>query len=289
MKWLLGLVLVLALAGCGGQEDVTPIRIGLTIDESNLVAGEAASRALAQAMEDFLGIPVVAYTDIAYLIGTEAMRHGHLDILLVSAFNYALTSQVVDVETLVTLPTRAGTINNSVFIVRADNPDIFTMEDMRGRTAAFVSATSTSGFAYPAYTLINALNLTPDLITHGGYFFDTVMFTGGHEANVMGVLLGDFEVAAIGGMFIENMEERGLINAADLRIVAETAPVPNPSYIIRTALGQELIGQIREFFLTFDDSAYFAENWGDGSIRFTPPDVAGFAYMRSVVETLGLD
>ncbi|MCL2363055.1 MAG: phosphate/phosphite/phosphonate ABC transporter substrate-binding protein [Defluviitaleaceae bacterium] len=288
--FLLVMVAVLGACGRGDDETVQSIRIGLTVDMSNPVDGLAASRAMAQALGDFLGMPVVMYEDINYLIGTEAMRGGHLDIMLVSAFNYIHTSAAVDVEMLVSLPIRPGTVNNSVFIVCATNEDIFAAEDMRGRTAAFVSPTSTSGFIFPVYYLVSTLGINPDLITNPGYFFDTVLFTQRHETNVDGVLLGDFDVAGIGGMFIENMVERGELESADaVRIIAATDPVPNPAYIIRSALDDDLIERIREFFLTFDDPAYFAENWGDSNIRFTAPDLAGFAYVRSVVTTLGLD
>jgi len=280
---------IILLAGCGQEDTVTPIRIGLTIDESNQIAGEAASRALAQAMEDFLGIPVEPVLDITYLMGIEAMRNGHLDIMLVSAFNYIRTSAVVDVELLVTLPIRAGTNNNSVFITSASRDDINTIHDLQGKTFAFVDAVSTTGFVFPKYYLVSELGLNPDLIMHSGYFFDTIAFSGGHEASVMGINFGDFEAAAIGGIFLENMEERGLINAADFRVIAYTQPVPNPSYIVRSALDQELIEDIREFFLNFNDSAYFAENWSDGNIRFTQPDIEGYVYIRSVVSILGLD
>ena len=282
-------VLSVFITACGNDDEVTPIRIGLTIDDSNRVAGEAASRALAQAMEDFLGIPVEAQTDISYLMGTEAMRGGHLDIMLVSAFNYIHTSSLVDVEMLVSLPIREGTVNNSAFITRADRDDIQSLWDLRGKTFAFVSPTSTSGFIFPVYHITRELGLNPDLITNSGYFFDTVNFTGGHEFNVFGVEIGDFDAAAIGGMFIENMEERGLINANNFKIIDATDAVPNPAYIIRSALDDALIARIREFFLQFDDSAYFAHNWGDETIRFVAPDVAGFAYVRSVVSALGLD
>jgi len=291
-KFLYTIMIVLALfvlAACSQDDDVIPIRIGLTIDESNPVAGEAASRALAQAMEDFLGIPVEPILDISYLVGVEAMRAGHLDIMLVSAFNYIRTSEVVDVELLVSLPMREGAANYSAFITRADRDDINSIEDLRGKTFAFVDAVSTMGFIFPKYHLVSEYGLNPDLIMHSGYFFDTATFSGGHETNVIGVGMGDFDAAAIGAMFIENMEDRGLISAADFKIIASTEPVPNPSYIIRSALDDELIVKIREFFLQFDESAYFAENWGDGTLRFTNPDIAGYAYVRSIVETLGLD
>jgi phosphonate transport system substrate-binding protein len=286
---LLLFVALFLLNACSRGETVTPIRIGLTIDESNPVAGEAASRAMAKAMEEFLGIPVEVVLDISYLIGTEAMRGGHLDIMVVSAFNYIQTSSVVDVEMLVTLPMRPGTVNNAVFITRADRDDIQTLEDLRGKTMAFVTATSTSGYFFPVYHLFREVGINPDLIANRGHFFDTVFFSGGHETNILGVYNGDFDAAAVGGMFLENMEELGLINAADFKIIAATQAVPDPSYIVRSALGDELIARIRAFFLQFDDPAYFAENWRDPNIRFVEPDVAGFEHMRSVVTALGLD
>jgi len=222
-------------------------------------------------------------------MGIEAMRAGHLDIMLVSAFNYIRTSAVVDVELLATLPIRAGTVNNSIFVVCASRDDIHTIEDLRGKTIAFVDAVSTTGFIFPKYHLVSNYGLDPALLTNSGYFFDTVAWSGGHESGILGVGFGDFDATAVGGIFLENMEERGLINVADFRVIAQTQPVPNPSYIVRSALDAELIDDIREFFLNFNDPAYFAENWGDGNIRFTQPDVVGYAYVRSIVQTLGLE
>ena len=276
-------------AACGENENTPTIRIGLTIDESNPVAGEAASRALARAMEDFLGIPVVPILDISYLMGIEAMRNGHLDIMLVSAFNYVRTSAVVDVELLVSLPMREGAANYSAFITRADRDDINTIHDLQGRTFAFVDVVSTMGFVFPSYHLVSELGLNPNLIMLSGYFFDTATFSGGHETSIIGVGMGDFDAAAIGAMFIENMDDRGIINADDFKIIAYTRPVPNPSYIVRSALDRDIIENIRAFFLSFDDPSYFAENWGDGSLRFTYPDIDGFEYVRSMARTLGLD
>ena len=65
--------------------------------------------------------------------------------------------------------------------------------------------------------------------------------------------------------------------------------MPDPSYIIRSALDDDLIKRIRAFFLQYDDPAYFAENWGNGNLRFVEPDIAGFEHMRSLVTALGLD
>ncbi|MCL2398097.1 MAG: phosphate/phosphite/phosphonate ABC transporter substrate-binding protein, partial [Defluviitaleaceae bacterium] len=265
------------------------IRIGLTIDESNAAAGEAASRALAEAMGEFLGMTVEPVLDISYILGIEAMRNGHLDIMLVSAFNYIRTSAVVDVELLVSLPMRPGASNFSAFIACASRDDINTLEDFRGKTFAFVDAVSTMGFVFPKYYMVTELGLDVDLLLHSGYFFDTAVFSGGHENGIMGVAMGDFDGAAVGAMFLENMEDRGLIYAADFKIVAYTPPVPNPSYIIRSELDDALIASIREFFLQFDEPDYFAENWGDGNLRFIDPDVEGFQYVRSIVQTLGLE
>lgn len=289
---LLAVFIISACNGDSNNSDGSPtevIRIGLTIDESNPIAGEAASRALAQAMSDFIGLPVEPILDISYMIGIEAMRNQHLDIMLVSAFNYIRTSEVVDVELLASVPMRAGASNYPAFITRADRDDINTIEDLRGHTFAFVSAASTMGYIFPKYHLITQLGLNPDLIMHSGYFFDTATFSGGHETNVFGVYMGDYDAAAISAMFLENMEDHGLINVNDFKIIASMPPAPNPSYIIRSAIDDEIIDSIREFFLQFNESAYFSENWGDGSLRFELPDLEGFASVRSMVETLELD
>jgi ABC-type phosphate/phosphonate transport system substrate-binding protein len=93
----------------------------------------------------------------------------------------------------------------------------------------------------------------------------------------------------VGGIFIENMTERGLIDPADFKIIAETPPAPYPGYIVRTALGEELVARISEFFMEYRGEDYFTQNWGGGNDRFSPPDMESYEYFRSVVRTLGLD
>ena len=293
-KWMMGAVVTAALllTGCGeGYDDgeISAIRIGLTVDDSNPASGVANTRLL-EALEAFIGIPVIGLEDVTYLVGIEAMRAGNMDIMLASAFNYISARQVVDVELLVTTPMDSDA--HTIFITRANEAEINEIADLEGRTFAFVNAASTSGYIFPKYHLVSEMGLDPLLVTHGSHFFSAVAFSGGHDTSVMGVHFGDFDGAAVASSILDDMAGAGIIDPNNLKVIGRTPAFPAPAYIIRSELPDELIGQIREFFLTFEDEAYFESvwgTWGSGETRYLPPDAEGFAYVASIVATLGLD
>jgi phosphonate transport system substrate-binding protein len=277
----------LPLSACqspDGSGDVAEIRIALLIDDGNPQSG-LVFEAFRKDLEEHIGIPVRVIEGATHLVGIEAMRAGNLDIMWGSPFVYLLARDATEVERLVVTENPAS-INKTVFITANDR--IHTLDDMRGGTFAFISPASTSGFLYPMYHLMNMLNMERDDILTGG-FFDTVTYSGSQDASIMGTVHGDFDAAAVGGIFIENMTERGLINPGDIKVIAETPPLPDPGYIVRTALGEDVVARIREFFMEYRSEDYFTHNWGGGNDRFSPPDVEGFTYFRSVVRTLGLD
>jgi len=290
---VLAVMSVVVLTGCGqvtaGEGEISAIRIGITVDDANPMSG-AVNTAFLEALEEFIGIPVIGMEDVTYLVGIEAMRAGNLDIMLASAFNYVSAKQVVDVEILTMVPMDSS--SNTIFITRADRDDINSVEDLEGQTFAFVNAASTSGYIFPKYHLVRELGADPQLVTHSGHFFSAVTFSGGHDTSLMGVNFGDFDGAAVVSSIIDSMAGAGIINPDDIKIIGETAPFPTPAYLIRSELPNELIEQIREFFLAFDDADYFYTVWGEYGAavgRYLPPDADGFAYVESMVAALGLE
>lgn len=279
----------LVATGCNTttQAGPMPLRIGLAIDDNNPNAS-ASNEDFRLALEDFLQIPVVVMEDVSYLIGIEAMRSGNLDVMMASAFNYVMAQDVLDVTLLAGLQLSQGG-NNTSFITRSDNPGIHSLADFAGSRFAFVDAASTSGALFPKYELVSQFGLDPELIMHSGHFFDTAVYSGSHNASIMGVYFGDFDGAAVATLMIDGLVNAGSITPGSIRVVAETADFPNPAYIARTALGEDLIGQLQDFFLNFDDSDFFYHAWGDAQLRFSEPDRAGFDGVLSLMQTLGLD
>ena len=280
------LLIGIILTGCEGSSSANGevLRIGLSLDESNPNAG-LANDDFIDALEAYIEMPVEVIEDVTYLIGIEAMRAGNLDMMFASSFNYIQARAAVDVEILATLNPPTDTV--TYFLTRADS-DIYTLADFEGRTFAFVNESSTSGFLFPAYDLITEFNLDATQLTAPGHFFGTTIMSGGHDNSLIGLSHGDFDGAAVVDIMVERLHESGVINRDDFRIVGTTRPHPAPSYIVRSALDEALITQLRSFLLTYDNPSFFEVLWDDATVRFSEPDIEGYEYVESVARTLGI-
>ena len=280
---------MLLLSSCvtDEQSSISQLRIGLAIDDNNPNAS-VTNENFRLSLQEHIGMPVTIIEDVTYLVAIEAMRAGNLDIMMASAFNYVMARDVVDVELLASIQL-AGEGNNTSFITRADNPNIHSLEDLQGTSFAFVDAASTSGALFPKYELINMFDINPNLIMHSGHFFRTAVYSGSHNASIMGVYFGDFDAAAVATLVINNMENAGAITQDSIRIIAYTDDFPDPTYIARSAIGEDLIASLQEFFLTYDNSDFFYNAWNNPYLRFTPPNQDAFDGVVSLANTLGLN
>ena len=286
---ILALAGIALLKGCGTQASAQSVpqtfRIGITIDDSNPEQGAVYQDFIDQ-LSAFIEMPVEVIKDVTYLIAIEAMRAGHLDMMMASAFNYVIARNVVDVALIASLPL-GGQGNYTVFITQYDS-DIDSLADFEGRSFAFVDAASTSGYIFPKYYLVTQLGLDPNQLLNSGYFFSTAVFSGSHQSSLMGTYFGDFDGAGVVAMILYNMIDTGTLDSNSIRIIDRTDPFPDITFIARRELGDELLSQIREFYVNFDDPNYFYHAWGNENIRFTEPDHEAFTRIISLVETLGI-
>jgi len=287
---LLSVAFALILStGCNRNnqtKEITRIYIAHAIDESTENTG-AANEWFRNELEKYLGIEVVQMTDVDHVIAIEAMRGGHLDIMFASAVATVRTQDVVDIEIVGRLNHSEVNPLTSLFIT--NNDEIQSIEDLEGRSFAFVSPSSSSGFFFPAFYLIQNLGLDGNLITHPGYFFSTTAFSGSHETTASGVGFGDFDAGAVLSTVFRGLVDSGVVNQADFRIIAETPPSPDSNYIMRADLPEDLKNKIRSFFLNLDSRQYFEDAWGFPDLRYLPGDYGVLDDIRFMQEVLGME
>jgi len=237
-------------------------------------------------LEEYIGMPVEVIEGATHLVGIEAMRAGNLEVMWGSPFVYLLAQRDMDVYRLA-VTTSPTAVNKTVFITACD--DISSLEDLRGRSFAFINRASTSGFIYPMYDLMNYFDMTEDEIMVGG-LFSAVDFAGNQNAAVMGVIHGHYDAAAVGNLNLQNIIRSGLISEDDVRIFNSSEIIPFPGYIASGRLPLELRERITEFLLTYENEEYFATRFNnDPTVRFVEPDMRQIDHLRSMVEALGLD
>ena len=73
----------------------------------------------------------------------------------------------------------------------------YSIENIKGKSFSFVSATSTSGFKVPSSGIVQEFGLSSsDDLLEGGKFFSEVLFGNSHQGSAVNLLSGDADVAA---------------------------------------------------------------------------------------------
>lgn len=187
----------------------------------------------------------------------EAMRAGRLHI---SGFSSGSVQDGVNVAGFVpqtAMGTKDGMVGYRMAIITRQDSDIKTVEDLKGRRIAFVSESSGSGYFAPRAILYEEFGMLP------GQDYDTV-FSGSHDNSIIGVMLGDYEAAAVADTVVGRMFQGGRIRDPKewSHIVYESALFPTTAYGVAYNLHPDLQAQIKQAFLDFDwEGTLLMEQW----------------------------
>jgi phosphonate transport system substrate-binding protein len=129
-------------------------------------------------------------------------------------------------------------------IVQAAGP-IQRMEDLRGRTVAFTSETSNSGFKAPSALLESQFGMV------AGRDFRAA-FSGRHDNSIIGVANRDYDSAAIANSVMKRMVARNAVDPARLRTIYRSQTFPTSGYGHAHNLRPELAEKIRGAFFNFN-------------------------------------
>lgn len=277
------------LGGCGSNTDSNawPDKLVLVqMPNENNPEADTKHTVFATALSDYIGIPVEEMEGSDYTVGIEAMASKNVDVMLVSPMSYFQAKERAGAELLVSTPISSE--YRTKFIVRSDS-EVNSLEELKGKSFAFVDQASSSGYLYPKSTLVETLDLDTDQLETSGYFFSTVAFSGKHDSSIMGVKMGDYDAAAVAGVVIPQMIQAGVIAEGDLKVIGETDVIPNPAYIVRGDLPADLKAKIKEFYLQFTDESYFEAVHGSKDIRFVEVEEEDYKAAKALLENLKID
>ncbi|HEY2925753.1 putative selenate ABC transporter substrate-binding protein [Piscinibacter sp.] len=132
----------------------------------------------------------------------------------------------------------------SKFIVPTDSP-VKSLADLKGKTFAFGSPSSTSGHLMPRYFLLQA-GIQPDRD------FKAVAFSGAHDATVAFVASGRAEGGVLNASVWDKLVESANPNAAKVRVLATTPPYYDYNWTVRPGLDAALTKKLTDAFLKLD-------------------------------------
>jgi phosphonate transport system substrate-binding protein len=132
----------------------------------------------------------------------------------------------------------------SVFIVPTDS-SLKALSELKGKTIAFGSPSSTSGHLMPRYFLMQA-GVNPDKD------FKNVAFSGAHDATVAFVASGKADVGALNASVWTKLNEAKNPNALKSKVLSTTPPYFDYNWTVRGDLDPVTVKKITEAFLKLD-------------------------------------
>ncbi len=196
-------------------------------------------------MAEVTGKEVVFFPVQSNAAQLEAMRSGRLHV---AGFNTG--SNPIAVSCAGFVPFAMMAYNDGSFgyemeiIVQADS-EIQSPADIKGRTMAFTSPTSNSGFKAPSAILKGEFGL----IAEQDF---TPAFSGKHDNSILGVYNGDYEIAAIANSVLFRMARRGVIDQSKLRTIYKSQTFPTTGYGHAHNLHPVLVAKVKEAFFTYE-------------------------------------
>ncbi|MBM3219557.1 MAG: putative selenate ABC transporter substrate-binding protein [Candidatus Rokubacteria bacterium] len=132
----------------------------------------------------------------------------------------------------------------SVFISRRDSA-IRKLEDLKGKTFAFGSVSSTSGHLMPRYFMLQA-KLDP------GRDLKQVAFSGAHDATALWVESGKVDAGALNFLVWDKLVQQKKIDAAKVDVFYTTPPYADYCWTVRSDLDRALQDKLTAAFLKLD-------------------------------------
>jgi phosphonate transport system substrate-binding protein len=209
----------------------------------------------------------------------EAMRSGRLHI---AAFASGPTGFAVNLAGAVPFAAK-GTEKelrgyHLIAVVKASSP-YQKLADLKGKKIAHTSPSSNSGNLAPR-VLFPAEGLKAD------EDYKPIM-SGGHDKSMLGVASGDYDMAAVSSDTFERMAQRGVITAADFRVLYKSAVFPTTAFAHAHDLKPDLAAKLRDCFFAFRFTPEMQKEF-TGDDRFLPMTYKDtWAVVRKVAEDSG--
>ena len=222
-------------ASIAGEDGV--FTIAYAPNESTTESADAR-KGLADDLSAYIGCEVEEIQASDYNAIIEALRTGKADMAYMGSQALALGVERTDLEPIVMKaedgdPEKA--IYHSVLITRSDNDEINSIEDIKGKTMAFVDPDSTSGNLVPTAEIIKAFpddELNSDILHTNGDFFEAVSVAGSHQAGLQAVIKGDVDVVPISDQILASEIANGNANEEDVKIIHESGAIPAEAVVV---------------------------------------------------------
>ena len=258
------------------QKEIT---VGLIPSEDSR-AMIAQSKPMMDKLSAALGMPVKPFVAADYNGVIEALRSKKLDVAYLGPFSYVLGATIAPIEAFAVAETKkAGrTSYQSVIIVHKDS-GMKSLDDLKGKTFAFVDPSSTSGHLFPKAGLIKS-GFNPDKN------LGRIIFSGSHDSSAIAVQNKKIDAAAVADRILDAAISKGVVKKEDIVIIWKSDPIPESPTVWRKDLSPELKKKIQAAFLEVKDIPWSDQGTLNG---FHPTNDEAYNVIRDTAKILNLD
>jgi phosphonate transport system substrate-binding protein len=181
-------------------------------------------------------------TDYAAVV--EGLASNKIDLAWLGGFTYVQARHRTNGGVVPIAQRAEDAVFTSRFIVPVGST-AKTLADLKGKTFAFGSPSSTSGSLMPRYYLMQA-GIDPERD------FKSVAFSGAHDATVAFVAAGRAEAGVLNASVLDKLVESKNANAEKVRVLAITPPYFDYNWTVRPGLDPAVTKKLTDAFLKLD-------------------------------------
>lgn len=196
-------------------------------------------------MADVTGKKVVFFPVQSYAAQYEAMRSGRLHVAGVNTGGNPVAVSCAGFVPFAMMASKDGSFGYEMEIIVPADSAMKSPADIKGKTLAFTSPTSNSGFKAPSALLKGEFGLIAN------EDFKTT-FSGKHDNSILGVANKDYEAAAIANSVMKRMFDRKVVDPAQVRSIYKSATFPTTGYGHAHNLHPEVSAKIKQAFFSFN-------------------------------------
>ena len=195
-------------------------------------------------LEKELGMAVKFIPLVNYAATVEALAAGKVDLVWYGGFTHVQARIRTHGGAIPLVMRRRDLAFKSKFITAAGS-GIKSLKDLRGKTFAFGSVSSTSGHLMPRFFLKRA-GIVPEK------HFAKFSFSGAHDATAKWVEAGKVQAGALNEAVWEKLVKSGKVDPKKVRVFYTTPGYVDYNWTARASLPREVLTRLAGAFLKLD-------------------------------------
>ena len=231
-------------------------------------------------LEQQLGMKVEFVPVSDYAAVVEALASDRLDMAWLGGFTFVQTR--LKTGNAIPLVQREQDEKFTSKYITA-NPAVKSLQDLKGKTFAFGSVSSTSGSLMPRYFMLQE-QIVPE------QFFSRVAYSGAHDATVAWVEAGKVDAGVLNASVWEKLVASDKVDTSKVRVFATTPTYFDYNWTVRGNLDPAIVKKLTDAFLALDPSKPEHKAIMDlqRASKFIPTKSANYDGIEAAAKSAGL-